>query len=282
MGGARTSIAEQIAATKAGTDVEPSKRTIQPRQPSGPSQPSQTTRSRQREGETGRLPNQLPPGMTVFIPPASADPAERLSHCEGAILEADRQTELATERITQQYLLWVGEPYRIVRDEELFLLAGYPTFDAWGKALNGRSGDYMNKVIRVGPVVHALAPITRRQLKEDPLRPLVSVQRDHGDEAVRECWKAAEAAGELTKRGLLAAAIKCGYRVTLEPAKPATPTRPRLEPSSVLNVGKLRRLGATDPTQALALCRTLREDLDRLERDLAQVHAAENDGNDAQ
>ncbi|ORT53469.1 hypothetical protein BKD26_38200 [Streptomyces sp. CB03238] len=207
--------------------------------------------------------------MTFFVPPTSTDPAERLAYCQGAILDAERQTEQATERIAQQYLLWVGEPYRIVRDEDLYRLAGYATFDAWGRALYGRSGDYMNKVIRVGPVVRALAPITRRQLKEDPLRPLVSVQRQYGDEAVRECWKAAESAGDLTKRGLLAAAITLGYRVELGPAAEAAAQPPRLEPVK-LSVNRLKRLGATDPVRALALCQQMREELAALERDLTR------------
>ncbi|OII61329.1 hypothetical protein BJP40_06030 [Streptomyces sp. CC53] len=183
-------------------------------------------------------------------------------------MDADRRTQLATERLTQQYLLWVGEPYRIVRDEELFRLDGFPTFDAWGRALNGRSGDYMNKVIRVAPVVHALSSITRRQLREQPLRPLVAVHRDHGDDAVRECWKKAEAAGDLTERGLRAAAIECGYATALRPTHDQAATPARLEPSGLLQLGKLRRLAATDPDQALQVCRRLQEDLARLEQDL--------------
>ncbi|MEU0670920.1 hypothetical protein ABZ506_33800 [Streptomyces lavendulocolor] len=273
MAGARTSIAEQLAATRIGDEVEPDKRTVQP--PSSGSAEtispsSQVSGSRQIDEKTGRLPSPPPEGeVTFFVAPGSDDPAERLAYCEGAILHAERQTELATERITQQYLLWVGEPYRIVREEELYRLSGYATFDAWGRALYGRSGDYMNKVIRVGPVVRALAPITRRQLKEDPLRPLVSVQRRHGDEAVRECWRDAEEAGDLTKRGLLAAAIRRGYKVDhLEPAE-VPPQRPRLEPAQ-LSVSKLKRLGATDPQQALALCRKMREELAALERDLSE------------
>ncbi|MFJ2590855.1 hypothetical protein [Streptomyces sp. NPDC087538] len=207
----------------------------------------------------------------MFVAPRTADPVGRLSYCEGAILDADRQTELATERITQQYLLWVGEPYRIVRDEELFRLAGHDTFDAWGRALNGYSGDYMNKVIRIGPVVRALAQVTRRQLKERPLRPLVSVQRDHGDDAARECWKTAEAAGDLTERGLRDAAVKCGYKVNLEPTTGHIAPAPRpLEPAGVLNLDKLKRLAAAEPARALALCRELRAELDVLEQELAQ------------
>ncbi|MFG2631073.1 hypothetical protein [Streptomyces sp. NPDC048473] len=263
MAGTRTTIAEQLAATKTGTDVDPAKRTVQS------SQSPQATASRQSDEKTNSLPSL--PAVSVFVAPRAADPAERLSYCENAILHADRQTELATERITQQYLLWVGEPYQIVRDEELFRLAGYDTFDAWGRALNGHSGDYMNKVIRIGPVVRALASVTRRQLKEQPLRPLVSVQRDHGDDAARECWKTAETAGDLTERGLRDAAIKCGYKVNLEPAAGRTAPAPRpLDPAGVLNVGKLKRLAATEPARALALCRTLREEIDRLEHELTQ------------
>ncbi|WP_143662792.1 hypothetical protein [Streptomyces sp. CB03238] len=270
MAGGRTSIAEQLAATKVGTEVEPPKQTVQPRPSSSSSPSSQVNGSRQSEEKTGRLPSPSPVAeVTFFVPPTSTDPAERLAYCQGAILDAERQTEQATERIAQQYLLWVGEPYRIVRDEDLYRLAGYATFDAWGRALYGRSGDYMNKVIRVGPVVRALAPITRRQLKEDPLRPLVSVQRQYGDEAVRECWKAAESAGDLTKRGLLAAAITLGYRVELGPAAEAAAQPPRLEPVK-LSVNRLKRLGATDPVRALALCQQMREELAALERDLTR------------
>ncbi|MDT0469675.1 hypothetical protein [Streptomyces gibsoniae] len=194
---------------------------------------------------------------------------QRLAYCAGAILDADRRTELATERITQQYLIWVGEPYRIVRDEELYRLAGHDTFDEWGRALNGRSGDYMNKIIRVSPVVRALSSITRRQLKEKVLRPLVAVQRDHGDEAARECWRKAEAAGDLTERGLRTAAVACGYAITPEPAPQLeSEGRPQVQPSSVLRLEMLERLAHTDPGQALMLCRRLKDNLARLEQDL--------------
>ncbi|MFJ1561292.1 hypothetical protein [Streptomyces mirabilis] len=276
MAGTRTSIAEQLRnATKVGTELDPGRQTVQPQSsaPAAQSSPdhaqsSQVTASRQNDGKTNSLPS-LPP-VTLFPPPESSDPAERLAHCTEAIRRADRQTELATERITQQYLLWVGEPYRIVRDEELFRLEGYPTFDAWGRALNGRSGDYMNKVVRIAPVVRALSSVTRRQLKEQPLRPLVAVQRDHGDEAVRECWLAAGAAGDLTERGLRAAAVRCGYTLPVEAApEPAViPQQQQLEPSHILHLAKLRRLAADDPGQALELCRQLQGELARLEQDL--------------
>ncbi|MGW5531717.1 hypothetical protein [Streptomyces xanthochromogenes] len=276
MSGTRTKIGDQLRKVKVGDEVEPGKQTVQRQSspsntPSIPEEP-QTTGSRQIDERTNspRIGAQLAP-ITVFVPPSSTDRAERLSHCVSAIREADRATELATERITQQYLIWVGEPYEIIREEKLYLLDGYDTFDAWGRALNGHGSSYMNRVIRVGPVVRALASITRRQLKEEPLRPLVSVQRDHGDDAVRECWKAAEKAGDLTGRGLLAAAIKCGYKVNLEPVEERTETAPQaLEPSKILNVGKLKRLGATDPAQALALCRELQENLATLEKELMQ------------
>jgi hypothetical protein len=277
MAGTRTNIAEQLRnATKVGTELAPGRQTVQPQSSapatrSSPDHPgsSQVTDSRQGDGKTNGLPG-LPP-VALFPPPESSDPAERLAHCTEAIRRADRQTELATERITQQYLLWVGEPYRIVRDEDLFLLEGYPTFDAWGQALNGHSGDYMNKVIRIAPVVRALASVTRRQLKERPLRPLVAIQRDHGDEAVRECWLAAGAAGDLTERGLRAAAVRCGYTLPVDPAPEPTeipPQQQQLEPSHILHLAKLRHLAADNPGQALELCRQLQDELARLEQDL--------------
>ncbi|SEB29538.1 hypothetical protein SAMN04490357_0013 [Streptomyces misionensis] len=274
MAGTRTSIAEQLANAAVGTEVEPRRQTVRP-QSSAPSprssvpqaESSQVNGSRQEDEKTNSLPDL--PAVTLFSPPTSTDPAERLAYCTGAIQDADRRTELATERITQQYLLWVGEPYRIVRDEELYRVAGYSTFDKWGRALNGRSGDYMNKIIRVAPVVRALSPITRRQLKEQPLRPLVAVQREHGDEAVRRCWRKAEAAGDLTERGLRAAAVECGYAIAPEP-EPLEEVKPQpeLEPSDVLRLKKLQRLAASDPQRALALCRQAQSDLARLEQDL--------------
>ncbi|MFF5939003.1 hypothetical protein [Streptomyces sp. NPDC012508] len=255
MAGTRTSIADQLRSTTVGTEVDPRKQTIQGQSP-------QTKPYRRGDEKTNSL-----PAVSVFVPPGATSPAERLSYCENAILHAERVTELATERITQQYLLWVAEPYQIVRDEDLFRQAGYETFDAWGRALHGRSGDYMNKVIRVGPVVRALSTITRRQLKEQPLRPLISVQRSHGDDAVRACWRTAEAAGDLTERGLRRAAVERGYSVAPEPAAP-TPATHALAPSTLLNVAKLKRLAAADPAQARDLCRGLREELDAIERDL--------------
>ncbi|MFD8740795.1 hypothetical protein ACFV06_38585, partial [Streptomyces sp. NPDC059618] len=268
--------------TKVGTEVAADKQTVQPQsspdhaQSSAQSSPdhaqsSQVTDSRQSDGKTGSLPTlqNLPP-VEYFVAPPSDDPVERLAYCTTEIQGAERKTELATERVTQQYLLWVGEPYRIVRDEELYRLAGYSTFDAWGRALNGRSGDYMNKIIRIAPVVHALASLTRRQLKEQPLRPLVAVQRDHGDDAVRECWLEAAAARDLTERGLRAAAVRKGYTVAADQdADPDTVAElpPAVEASRFLHLGKLRRLADDDPAQALNLCRQLQSDLALLEQD---------------
>ncbi|MDX2295879.1 MULTISPECIES: hypothetical protein [Streptomyces] len=259
MAGARTSIAEQLKNAAVGNDVAPDKQTVQAEAK------TDSESSRQNDEKTNSLPS-LPP-VAVFALPPGLDSSNRLAYCEAAILYADHETELETERITQQYLLWVGEPYRLVRDEELFREAGYETFDAWGRALNGRSGDYMNKVIRIAPVVQALASVTRRQLKEQPLRPLVSVQRQHGDDAVRECWRKAEAAGDLTERGLRAAAVDLGYRTAPEPATPVP--SPRTTPSAVVSLDRLKRLAARDPERARALCRSLRDELDAIERGLA-------------
>ncbi|MFE2015657.1 hypothetical protein [Streptomyces sp. NPDC059491] len=236
-----------------GSELDTSKRTVQP--------------SRRVDEKTNSLPE-----VSVFVAPATTDPAERLAYCEGAILHADRETEAATERITQQYLLWVGEPYRLVRDEDLYQQAGYDTFDAWGRALNGHGGDYMNKVIRIGPVVRALSLITRRQLKEQPLRPLVSVHREHGEEAVRECWRTAEAAGDLTERGLRHAAVSLGYKTAPEAATPA-PRKPVIP--SMPSLAGLKHLASTNPSEARALCQSLRNELDAIERDLAAAEVTQ-------
>ncbi|MFE4660924.1 hypothetical protein ACFRFJ_30060 [Streptomyces hydrogenans] len=271
MAGTRTSITELLKNAAVGTEVDPEQQTVRSSPGAEAPQPEaeapQPDNSRQVDENTNSLP-------TVFVPPSATDPAERLAYCEGAILHADRETDLATERITQQYLLWVGEPYRIVRDEELFRKAGYPTFDAWGRALNGHGGDYMGKVIRIAPVVRALSSVTRRQLKEQPLRPLVSVQREHGDEAVRECWRRAEASGNLTERGLRHAAVALGYKIAPEPAASVPTPRP-LTPSTLLNVGRIKRLVSSDPAQARTLLQGLRHEIDALERDLASAASAE-------
>ncbi|MFE5547283.1 hypothetical protein ACFQ71_26125 [Streptomyces sp. NPDC056534] len=259
MGGSRTSITDQLRAVKVGSEVDATKRTVQAAEKTEP--PS----SRQVDEKTNSLPS-LPPVETFALPP-ELDPSNRLAYCEAAILHADRETELATERITQQYLLWVGEPYRLVRDEGLFREAGYETFDAWGRALNGRSGDHMNKIIRIAPVVRALSSLTRRQLKEQPLRPLTSVQREHGDDAVRECWRKAEAAGDLTERGLRTAAIELGYRTAPEPATPVP--APRTPPATLVSLDRLKRLAARDPERARTLCQSLRDEIDAIERGLA-------------
>lgn len=275
MAGIRPSIADQLrAVTHVGTEVEPNRQPVQlPAASRAPREQSpHATASRQDDARTHSPRHAALPPVTTFVPPATTDPAERLSYCQSAILDADRRTELATERVAQQYLLWVGEPYRIVREEKLYLPAGYDTFDAWGRDLDGHGSSYMNRVITIGPVVRALAPITRRQLREQPLRPLVAVQRDHGDDAVRECWQTAARSGDLTGRGLLAAAIECGYKVALSSTGQATdaPPPPALEPAGVLHLAKLKRLAAADPAQALALCRTLQADLAHLERDLTR------------
>ncbi|MFI8365236.1 hypothetical protein ACIGD1_34430 [Streptomyces sp. NPDC085612] len=259
MAGTRTTIAEQFGRTAVGTEVDPAKRTVQ-----APSAGDGGTEDYQSSRQLDEKTNSLPP---VFKRPQSEDRAERLAHCQGAILSADSWAQQATEAVTQQYLLMTAGAYELVRTEELWQEGGFESFDAWGRILNGHGSDYMNKVIRIGPVVRALATITRRQLKEQPLRPLVSVQRTHGDDATRRCWQEAERVGDLTERGLLAAAVKLGYKVEIEPAK-KSPTR-ALEPAK-LNVATLRKLSSRDPEAALEACRDLRRELDGLEAELTR------------
>ncbi|MFI1452134.1 hypothetical protein [Streptomyces virginiae] len=249
MGGTRTSIAEQFSRTAVGTGVAPEKQTVQPQR---------------RETE---------PEIPVFRAPASQDRAERLAHCQGAITFADAWAQAATEGIQQQYLLMTSGAYELVREERLWEDSGMASFDAWGKALNGHGADYMNKVIRIGPVVRALAPVTKRQLQEKPLRPLVSVQRDHGDEATRACWKEAEKAGELTYQGFLKAAVKLGYKVEVEsdPRPPAAAIDP-----AKLSLTALRRLGASDPDRAFEACGELMRELTALKAELSQRALGQN------
>ncbi|MFE2246653.1 hypothetical protein [Streptomyces lavendulae] len=244
MAGTRTSIAEQFSRTAVGTGVAPEKQTVQPQV--------------RREGE---------PLLPVFRMPASQDRAERLAHCQGAITCADEWTQRATEGIQQQYLLMVSGAYELVREERLWEDSGLASFDAWGKALNGHGADYMNKVIRIGPVVRALAPMTKRQLQEKPLRPLVSVQRDHGDDATRACWQEAEAAGELTYQGFMKAALKLGFKVEVE-SQPRPPAA-AIDPAR-LSLTALRRLSTSDPDRAFEACSELMRELTTLQAELAE------------
>ncbi|MGW7440884.1 hypothetical protein [Streptomyces sp. NPDC054849] len=243
MAGTRTSIAEQFSRTAVGTGVAPEKQTVQP----------------QRQAAEPELP--------VFRAPESQDRAERLAHCQGAITYADAWAQAATEGIQQQYLLMTSGAYELVREERLWEDSGMASFDAWGKALNGHGADYMNKVIRIGPVVRALAPVTKRQLQEKPLRPLVSVQRDHGDDATRACWKEAERIGDLTSQGFLKAAVKLGFKVEVE--------APQRTPAAVIDPAKLsltalRRLSNSDPSRAIEACREMMEELTALRAELEQ------------
>lgn len=243
MAGTRTSIAEQFSRTAVGTGVAPEKQTVQP----------------QRQAAEPELP--------IFRAPESRDRAERLAHCQGAITYADAWAQAATEGIQQQYLLMTSGAYELVREERLWADSGMASFDAWGKALNGHGADYMNKVIRIGPVVRALASVTKRQLQEKPLRPLVSVQRDHGDEATRACWKEAERLGDLTAQGFLKAAVTLGFKVEVE--------APQRTPAAVIDPAKLsltalRRLSNSDPSRAIEACRKMMEELTALRAELEQ------------
>ncbi|MEU2455873.1 hypothetical protein ABZ605_38010 [Streptomyces sp. NPDC012765] len=242
MAGTRTSIAEQFSRTAVGTGVAPEKQTVQP----------------QRQAE---------PELPIFRAPESRDRAERLAHCQGAITYADAWAQAATEGIQQQYLLMTSGAYELVREERLWEDSGMASFDAWGKSLNGHGADYMNKVIRIGPVVRALAPVTKRQLQEKPLRPLVSVQRDHGDDATRACWKEAERLGDLTSQGFLKAAIKLGYKVEVEPSGRAPAAA--IDPAR-LSLTALRRLGSSDPDRAVKACDELLRELTAFKAELAQ------------
>ncbi|MCB5181491.1 hypothetical protein [Streptomyces antimicrobicus] len=265
MAGTRTTIAEQFGRTAVGTAVPPEKRTVQPAVVGqvGAVEDQKAAGVEQTQDAAGQ--GAMTP-VVHFVAPQTDNRAERLAICQSAILEADRWAQAETERISQQYLLMVGGAYELARTEELWREGGFDSFDAWGRALHGRSADYMNKVIRIRPVVSALASITRRQLQEYPLRPLVSVQRDHGDEAVRQCWKEAERAGNLTDRGFLHAAVKLGFKVRIEAEKRRS--APVIE-TAKLNITALRKLAGKDPAAALAACREVRRELDEVEAELA-------------
>lgn len=243
--GTRTSITEQFSKTAVGNAVPAEKRTIQPQGPQ----------------------NVPAPQLPIFRTPESQDRAERLAHCQGAITYADAWAQKATEEIQQQYLLMVSGAYELVRTEELWRVEGFESFDAWGRALNGHGSDYMNKVIRIGPVVRTLASVTKRQLQEKPLRPLVSVQRDHGDDAVRACWAEAEKEGDLTHQGFMKVAVKLGYKVEAEsdPRPPAAAIDP-----ARLSLSALRRLSTKHPDRAFAACNELMNELTALRSEIAQ------------
>lgn len=99
------------------------------------------------------------------------------------------------------------------------------------------------------------------------LRPLVSVQRAHGDDATRACWKEAEQVGDLTYQGFMKAAVKLGYKVEVETA-PQTPTA-AIDPAK-LSLSALRRLSANDPDRAFEACDELMRELTALRNELAQ------------
>ncbi|MBC9730244.1 hypothetical protein [Streptomyces sp. TRM68367] len=222
--GRRTSIAEMMANTKTGNELPPDKRTEQQATPKTEDDSS----SRHRDQKTNRLPArprlpQVSDAHSDFRPPQSSDPRERLTYCVDALRYANNQIEQALVWIERQWILWVAEPLRIVRDEELWRLDGYPTFDAWCQAHYGYSGDLANKQIRAKPIVEILAPYVRKQIKEYTIRPLRGVFDKHGPEKVLEVWHRAEQNGDLTEAGLKAAIVSLGLGGALGTADATVP-----------------------------------------------------------
>ncbi|MET7931024.1 hypothetical protein ABZT43_45655 [Streptomyces sp. NPDC005349] len=125
--------------------------------------------------------------------------------------------------IERQWILWVGEPLRIVRDEELWRLDSYVTFDAWCRAHYGYSADLANKQIRAKPIVEILAPHVRRQIKEHTIRPLRAVLDRFGPDKVLDVWRRAEQNGDLTEAGLKAAIVSLSLGGALRADNDAAP-----------------------------------------------------------
>jgi hypothetical protein len=170
------------------------------------------------------------------LPPDTADPTEILSKCEQIILAARVESEEKLRAVESAWLSKAGPAVRLVHRTKAYKRRTdangkpYRSFQRWAQERCGISRPHAYRMVSEGPVREALAPIYTGPLSTRQVDVLGPILRQHGEEAVRQVWKAAEATGGVTVQQLLVKRDVLGLAAGPEDYEPprevpeATPT----------------------------------------------------------
>ncbi|MFD5065191.1 hypothetical protein [Streptomyces sp. NPDC058394] len=212
--------------------------------------------------------------MPAFTEPDTTDPAARLEHYSRGIFAAQYAARANHERAEQQKLIGLGLRLQAIKDEELHKYAGFDTFGALVESRFGFRKHQANNILRVLGVVQALEAETTQELKERPLRILVPILQDHGDDAVRATWQEASRHGNVTETSLREAANFLGYAPPreLQPdtPKPLQKKAPELLRESTAAVERLRSMAEKDRDRARREAEELQKAVDEFLKELAE------------
>jgi hypothetical protein len=143
------------------------------------------------------------------LPPDTAPAAEILSACEQIILAVRMEAEERLREVESAWISKAGPAVRLVHRTKAYKdmtdASGKPyrSFQRWAQERCGISRPHAYRMVSEGPVADALAPfshigpLTTRQV--DVLAPIL---RQHGEDAVRRVWSAAESTGGTSAKQL--------------------------------------------------------------------------------
>jgi hypothetical protein len=149
------------------------------------------------------------PANDGSLPPDTAPAAEILSRCEQIILAYRVQTEEKLRAIETAWLSKAGPAVRLVHRTKAYreLTDGngkpYKSFQRWAQERCGISRPHAYRMVSEEPVRQALAPVYAGPLTTRQVDVLAPVLRQHGEDAVRRVWSAAESTGGTSAQQLL-------------------------------------------------------------------------------
>lgn len=130
------------------------------------------------------------PAQTANETAMDVAPEQRLADLEQLITSSTERFTATVKQAQQRHRHELGQALKSVRDEELYVLAGY---DSFGRYVEGRWGwkrQHAYRLIDMVPVRAALAPLGAvDELTESQARVLAQVGREHDDDAVRKVWQ---------------------------------------------------------------------------------------------
>lgn len=203
-------------------------------------------------------------GASAALLPDASPAAEILARCEQIIIAATVEAGEQVRKVETAWLSTIGPAVRQVHRTKAYKqqmdAAGRPyrSFKRWAYERCGVSRPHAYRIVSEGPVAEALAPLYTGALATRQVDVLAPVLRQHGADAVRRVWAAAEATGST---GAAALAVK---RDVLELTTAREDDEPEKTPVGV------------EPAATLALVRKAAHGVDR--EMLRQAAKADPDG----
>jgi hypothetical protein len=158
--------------------------------------------------------------------PDTADPAEILTRCEQIILAARVEAEEEMREVESKWLSAAGPAIRQAHRTKAYKARldasgkKYRSFRRWAQERCGVSGPHAYRMVNEGPVAQALAPLYTGPLTTRQVDVLAPILRQHGEEAVRRVWSAAESTGGTSAKQLEVKRDVLGLAAGLEDYEP--------------------------------------------------------------